>query len=123
EEGDFSYQKVNVESASCDSHSLFSWIKGWIALRKHHPVFGMGKIQFFSGEDPALLWYRVYDSMEEVIIFAFFGDKEKEICLDMSKWKGKNLVDIEEKIPPFCLNRERFVYKFYPYEYKIFIIT
>ncbi|NPV39098.1 Trehalose synthase [Brevinematales bacterium NS] len=122
EKGDFSYQKVNVEIASHDPSSLFSWIKGWIALRKRNPVFGMGKIEFFSGKDPALLWYRVYDGKEEVLVFAFFGDMEKEIVLDMRQWQGKTLIDIEGKKPTFSLNKETVVWKFSPYEYKVFLV-
>ncbi|MCX7882074.1 MAG: maltose alpha-D-glucosyltransferase [Brevinematales bacterium] len=119
DKGDFSYERVNVESASHNPSSLLSWIKGWIARRKKHPVFGMGKVEFLSGKDPALLWYRVYNQDEEIMVFAFFGDEEKKIPLSFDRWRGKTLKDIEGKKSPLFVSTKDITLSFAPYEYKV----
>jgi maltose alpha-D-glucosyltransferase/alpha-amylase len=53
----YGYESINVESQERSPFSLLHWTKRLIALRKQHPVFGRGSLQFIPTTNRKVLAY------------------------------------------------------------------
>ncbi|HEX7165741.1 MAG TPA: maltose alpha-D-glucosyltransferase [Acidimicrobiales bacterium] len=53
----YGYQAVNVEAGMRDPSSMLHWMKRMLEVRKQHPVFGTGSIEFLSVDNPSVLAY------------------------------------------------------------------
>jgi len=53
----YGYDAINVEAQERSPFSLLHWMKRMIALRKQHPVFGRGSIEFISTSNRKVLTY------------------------------------------------------------------
>lgn len=60
DQGEYSYQKINVETELKDSNSLLKWMKKIVKIRKSCPEFGFGKWEVINSGSPNVLaiWYR-----------------------------------------------------------------
>ncbi len=50
---EYHYEAINVEAQQANPHSLLWWMKRLIALRKRHPAFGRGTIEFLQPDNRA----------------------------------------------------------------------
>src|SRR5438477_1369590 len=90
---EYHYESVNVEAQSQNPHSLFSWMKRLIALRKRHRAFGRGTLELLRPENRKVLAFvRRYES-EQILCVANLSRFLQVVELDLSKWKG--MVPIE----------------------------
>jgi maltose alpha-D-glucosyltransferase/alpha-amylase len=90
---EYHYETVNVEAQSQNPHSLLSWMKRLIALRKRHRAFGRGTLELLRPENRKVLAYvRRYES-EQILCIANLSRFLQAVELDLSKWKG--LVPVE----------------------------
>ena len=48
----YGYESINVESQERSPFSLLQWMKRMIALRRQHPVFGRGSLEFIRDLEP-----------------------------------------------------------------------
>src|SRR5713101_3299876 len=53
----YGYPAVNVEAQLRDSSSMLHWMKRMLEVRKQHPVFGTGRFDAISTENPSVLAY------------------------------------------------------------------
>jgi maltose alpha-D-glucosyltransferase/alpha-amylase len=53
----YGYESINVESQERSPFSLLQWMKRLIALRKQHPVFGRGTLEFIPTTNRKVLAY------------------------------------------------------------------
>jgi maltose alpha-D-glucosyltransferase/alpha-amylase len=53
----YGYEAINVESQERSPFSLLQWMKRMIGLRKRHPVFGRGSLQFIQTWNRKVLVY------------------------------------------------------------------
>ena len=51
----FHYNQVNVEAALASSGSLLHWVRETLAVRKRHPVFGLGDFTVVDAEAEQVL--------------------------------------------------------------------
>src|ERR671921_119623 len=57
----YGYEAINVEAQERSPFSLLNWMKRMIALRRQHPVFGRGTIEFIrTGNRKVLTYVRRY---------------------------------------------------------------
>jgi len=90
---EYHYESVNVEAQSQNPHSLHSWMKRLIALRKRHRAFGRGTLELLRPENRKVLAFvRQYES-EQILCIANLSRFLQMVDLDLSKWKG--MVPIE----------------------------
>src|SRR5881409_2954536 len=54
---EYHYETVNVEAQQGNPHSIFSWTKRLIALRKRHRAFGRGTLELLRPENHKVLAY------------------------------------------------------------------
>jgi maltose alpha-D-glucosyltransferase / alpha-amylase len=61
----YHYASVNVEAQMATSSSLLHWTRGMLAVRKKHPVFGLGRFVPVECDNPHVLAFlRVLDQAE-----------------------------------------------------------
>ncbi|HET7420331.1 MAG TPA: maltose alpha-D-glucosyltransferase [Candidatus Dormibacteraeota bacterium] len=90
---EYHYETVNVEAQQGNPHSIFSWTKRLIALRKRHRAFGRGTLELLRPENRKVLAYvRRYES-EQILCVANLSRFLQAVELDLSPWKG--LVPVE----------------------------
>ena len=90
---EYHYETVNVEAQGQNPHSLLSWMKRLIALRKRHRAFGRGTLELLRPENRKVLAYiRRYES-EQILCIANLSRFLQAVELDLSQWKG--LVPVE----------------------------
>src|SRR5205814_710870 len=90
---EYHYETVNVEAQQGNPHSIFSWTKRLIALRKRHRAFGRGTLELLRPENRKVLAYvRSYES-EQILCIANLSRFLQAVELDLGKWKG--LVPVE----------------------------
>jgi maltose alpha-D-glucosyltransferase / alpha-amylase len=91
---EYHYESVNVEAQSQNPHSLFSWMKRLIALRKRHRAFGRGTLELLRPENRKVLAFvRAYES-EQILCVANLSRFLQVLELDLSKWKGMVPVEL-----------------------------
>ncbi|HZQ48753.1 MAG TPA: maltose alpha-D-glucosyltransferase [Candidatus Dormibacteraeota bacterium] len=90
---EYHYEAVNVEAQAGNPHSLLSWMKRVIALRKQHRAFGRGTLELLRPENRKVLAFvRRYES-EQILCVANLSRFLQVVELDLSKFKG--LVPVE----------------------------
>jgi len=90
---EYHYETVNVEAQQGNPHSIFSWTKRLIALRKRHRAFGRGTLELLRPENRKVLAYvRSYES-EQILCVANLSRFLQALELDLTKWRG--LVPVE----------------------------
>jgi maltose alpha-D-glucosyltransferase / alpha-amylase len=90
---EYHYETVNVEAQAQNPHSMLSWMKRIVALRKRHRAFGRGTLELLRPENRKVLAYvRAYES-EQILCVANLSRFLQAVELDLSKWKG--LVPVE----------------------------
>ena len=91
---EYHYESVNVEAQAQNPHSLLSWMKRLIALRKRHRAFGRGTLELLRPENRKVLAFvRRYES-EQILCIANLSRFLQVVELDLSKWKGMVPVEL-----------------------------
>ncbi|MHB8456295.1 MAG: maltose alpha-D-glucosyltransferase, partial [Acidimicrobiales bacterium] len=82
------YESVNVAAQLDNPDSLLRWVRRLIALRKRHPVFGRGKMDFVSSDNPRVLAFLRHDEEERVLVVANLSRFAEFVELDLSAHRG-----------------------------------
>ncbi|MBX3357264.1 MAG: maltose alpha-D-glucosyltransferase [Phycisphaeraceae bacterium] len=96
---EYHYETVNVESQLANPSSLLWWTKRLIALRKRHPVFGNGDIEFMSPTNPKVLAFVRSGSDETAMVVANLSRFAQPTHIDLSKFAGLTPVEIFGQTP------------------------
>ena len=67
-EAEYHYVAVNVEAQQNNPQSLLWWMKRLIALRKEHPAFGRGSMEFLHPNNRKVLVFVRADEHETVLV-------------------------------------------------------
>jgi len=74
----YHYNNVNVEAQLATSSSLLHWVRGMLAVRRRHPVFGLGDFAAVPADNGAVLAYlRVHRPAE-----GEDGEAETVLCVN-----------------------------------------
>jgi maltose alpha-D-glucosyltransferase / alpha-amylase len=84
----YGYQAVNVEAQLRQPHSLLRWLRRLIALRKQHPVFGLGTYEAVRAENPRIFTHiRMYED-DIVLCVHNLARSAQAVELDLSRFEG-----------------------------------
>jgi maltose alpha-D-glucosyltransferase/alpha-amylase len=84
----YGYQAVNVEAQLRQPHSLLRWLRRLIALRKQHPVFGLGTYEVVRAENPRIFTHiRTYED-DIVLCVHNLARSAQAVELDLSRFEG-----------------------------------
>jgi maltose alpha-D-glucosyltransferase / alpha-amylase len=98
----YGFQAVNVEAQQRTSTSLLQWMRGMIALRQRHPVFGRGQIEFIDSENQKILAFIRHNDAETVLCVYNLSRSSQAVALDLSAYEGMTPVDMQYRVafPP-----------------------
>ena len=84
----YGFQAVNVEAQLRQPNSLLRWIHRLIALRKDHPVFGLGTYEALRPDNPRIFAHvRTYED-DIVLCVHNLARSAQAVELDLSRWEG-----------------------------------
>jgi maltose alpha-D-glucosyltransferase/alpha-amylase len=84
----YGFQAVNVEAQLRQPNSLLRWLHRLIALRKGHPVFGLGTYEALRPENPRIFAHvRTYQD-DIVLCVHNVARSAQAVELDLSRWEG-----------------------------------
>jgi maltose alpha-D-glucosyltransferase/alpha-amylase len=82
------YESVNVEAQLDNPDSLLRWVRRLIALRKRHPVFGRGRIEFVNSDNPRVLSFIRRDDHEQILVVVNLSRFAQYVELDLASNRG-----------------------------------
>ena len=91
---EYHYESVNVEAQQANERSLWWWMKRTIALRRHHPVFGRGTIEFLHPSNPKVLAFVRQHEDETVLVVANLSRHPQACELDLAPWADRHPVEM-----------------------------
>jgi maltose alpha-D-glucosyltransferase/alpha-amylase len=94
----YGYMSVNVEAQQRHSSSLLHWVRHMILLRKLHPVFGRGKIEFIKPENRKIFAFTRHYQGETVLCVYNLSRSSQPAELDLSRYEGLIPVDIQYQV-------------------------
>jgi maltose alpha-D-glucosyltransferase/alpha-amylase len=90
----YGYHAVNVDAQNRSPHSLLSWMRRLIEVRKSSPVFGRGSIEFLYPSNHRVLAYVRQFGRETVLAVNNLSDSAQAVELDLARYKGSILVEM-----------------------------
>jgi maltose alpha-D-glucosyltransferase/alpha-amylase len=84
----YGYQAINVEAQKRVPHSLLSWMKRLIEVRKSTKVFSRGSIEFLRPSNHRVLAYvRQWDD-QKILVVNNLSSSAQAVELDLAQYKG-----------------------------------
>jgi maltose alpha-D-glucosyltransferase/alpha-amylase len=96
----YGFQAVNVEAALRTPTSLLRWLHRFIALRKEHPVFGLGTYEPLRPENPRVFAHIRRYADDIILCVQNLARSAQAVELDLSEFVGY--------VPEEMLGRSRF---------------
>jgi maltose alpha-D-glucosyltransferase / alpha-amylase len=84
----YGYQAINVLSQQRSEHSLLSWMRRVVQLRKSSPVFGRGTIEFLNPANHRVLAYVREWGNNRVLVVNNLSNSAQAAELDLRPWGG-----------------------------------
>ena len=90
----YGFQAINVTSQKRFDHSLLSWMKRLIRVRKSSPVLGRGSIEFLYPANHRVLAYMRKLGNETVLVVNNLSSKAQAVELDLKAHSGSILIEM-----------------------------
>ena len=84
----YGYQAINVESQKRSPHSLLSWMKRLIEIRKSSRVFSRGSIEFLQPSNHRVLAYVRESGEEKILVVNNLSASAQAVELDLQRYRG-----------------------------------
>ena len=91
---EYHYESVNVEAQLANAHSLLGWTRRLIELRKRHPAFGRGGLDFLHPENRKVIAFVRSDEKEKILVVANLSRFVQYAELDLSRFQGMKPVEM-----------------------------
>ena len=90
----YGYQAVNVEAQERVPGSLLNWMKRLIRVRRAHPVFGRGSLEFLHPENRRVLAYLREHEGTTILCVANLSRFAQYVELDLSAFNGRQPIEL-----------------------------
>jgi maltose alpha-D-glucosyltransferase / alpha-amylase len=90
----YGYQAVNVEAQERVPGSLLNWMKRLIRVRRAHPVFGRGTLEFLHPENRRVLAYLREHEGTTILCVANLSRFAQYVELDLSRFNGRQPIEL-----------------------------
>jgi maltose alpha-D-glucosyltransferase/alpha-amylase len=90
----YGYPAVNVLSQRRSAHSLLSWMKHLISVRRSTKVFGNGSVEFLRPKNHRILAYIRRLGNETVLVVNNLSSAAQAVELDLRQYKGNILIEM-----------------------------
>jgi maltose alpha-D-glucosyltransferase / alpha-amylase len=95
----FGFQAVNVEAQLRSPTSLLRWLQRFVALRKQHPVFGLGTYEALEASNPRVLAHVRVHEHDTVLCVHNLARSAQAVELDLSRYDGRTPVEMTGGTP------------------------
>ncbi|HEY0514239.1 MAG TPA: putative maltokinase, partial [Thermoanaerobaculia bacterium] len=96
---EYHYEAVNVEAQQANPHSLLWWTRRVIALRKRHPAFSRGAIEFIQPDNHRVLAFLRRTAEETLLVVANLSRFSQYAELDLAALAGLTPVELFGRSP------------------------
>jgi maltose alpha-D-glucosyltransferase / alpha-amylase len=96
----YGYAACNVEAELRSPHSFLHWFRQLLAIRKQHPVFGMGSFEVLHPDNATILAYIRTHGEDVVLCVNNLSGRAQAVELNLSAYEGMYPVEL--------MGRERF---------------
>jgi maltose alpha-D-glucosyltransferase/alpha-amylase len=86
---EYHYEAINVDVQQANPHSLLWWMKRLIDLRKRHPSFSRGTLEFLQPENRRILAFVRRHEDEILLVVANLSRYVQHVDLDLSAYAGR----------------------------------
>lgn len=120
DEGEFSYEKANVESQRRNPNSLLKWLENLIRTRKDCPEFGWGEWSVVETGDEAVFAHRCQWRGGAVVAVHNLSEEPREVSLDLSERDANRLIDLlrsEREYEPLDGDKKRIALEGYGFRW------
>ena len=93
----YGYQAINVEAQKRVPHSLLSWMKRLIEVRKSSRIFGRGSIEFLRPSNHRVLAYVRQLDDQKILIVNNLSSSAQAVELDLREFKGSIPIEMSGK--------------------------
>jgi maltose alpha-D-glucosyltransferase / alpha-amylase len=90
----YGYEAINVESQERSPFSLLHWMKRMIALRRQHPVFGRGSLQFIQTWNRKVLVYVRRHEQDIIVCVANLSRTVQPAEVPLAQFAGLTPVEL-----------------------------
>ncbi len=90
----YGYQAVNVEAQLRTPSSLLRWMRKFIALRKEHPVFGLGSYEPLRPQNTKIFAHIRRHEDDTVLCVHNMARSAQAVELDLSEFAGRHPVEM-----------------------------
>ncbi len=98
-DSEYHYETVNVEAQERNPNSLLWWTRRMLALRRRHPVFGRGTIEFLHPENGRVFAFLRRDEEETMLVVANLARHNQYVELDLSEFRGIRPLELFGRTP------------------------
>ena len=95
----YHYQSINVETQLRTQTSLLQWVKRLIRVRRKHPVFGHGRIEFLFPENEKILAYVREDEDETLLCCNNLSRFAQAAELNLRRFAGRVPIELYGETP------------------------
>lgn len=95
----YGFQAVNVEGQMRNPSSFLHWVKRMLEVRRHHPVFGTGKMEILTAQNPSVLAY-IRESDDDIVLCVNNLSRfAQPVELSLARFKGKTPIELIGRVP------------------------
>lgn len=91
---DYCPEVINVEQQLADPGSLLQWLRALLAIRRNHPVFGLGDFRDLGGDNMAVFSFARTSDEQTVVCVANLTDSTQTARLDLSEWVDHEVTNL-----------------------------
>jgi len=91
---EYHYEAINVDTQQANPHSLLWWMKRLIDLRRRHPAFSRGTLEFLHPENRRILTFTRILGDETLLVVANLSRYVQHVELDLSPFAGRVPVEM-----------------------------
>ncbi|MCF3936578.1 maltose alpha-D-glucosyltransferase [Acuticoccus sp. M5D2P5] len=95
----YGYQAINVEAQDSDPSSLLNWMRRIILVRKQHPAFGRGTMQFIYPRNRKIIAYIREHEGEAILCVANLSRSAQAVELDLSAHRTRVPIELTGRTP------------------------
>jgi len=113
----FGYQQVNVAAQREDDGSLLHWMQHALRIRKQHPVFGRGTLNFLEPYNSTILAYVRSDGAQTILVFNNLSAELQQVTVDLRAYRGKVPCDLLTDVVWDSIGGTPYTFAIAPYGY------
>jgi maltose alpha-D-glucosyltransferase/alpha-amylase len=122
-ESPYGYQAVNVAAQERDPGSLLHWMRHIIGIRRQHPVFGRGALEFLRPDNQRVLAYLREHEGVTILCVANFSHMAQPVELDLQRYTDRVPLEMLGQHPYPRIEASPYPMRLDPHAFHWFLLT